>query len=100
MAATTHRQRITGPIWDRLRIARDNAGLTQQELAERLEVALKTVNNYENPRNLGTRKKPTVRAWAAECGASFTTLWGRDQGVAADRCMVQPRILGSLPAAA
>lgn len=52
------------------------AGLTQQDVANALGIALKTVNNYENPNYAGARKALVVRAWAALCGRGFEEIWG------------------------
>lgn len=60
----------------RLRAAREGAGLTQQQIADELGVALKTVNNYENPNYVGAKKAYVVRAWAELCGRNFEEIWG------------------------
>ena len=53
---------------DRLRKAREVAGYTRGELAERLSVARQSVNNYEHRR---TKPIPAIRkAWAEACGVS------------------------------
>lgn len=63
------------PVWtlgDRLRKARENAGLSQQELADAIGVARNTVGNGE----LGDhRPLPiTLRAWADATGVPLTWL--------------------------
>lgn len=68
MATTTTRRRLTGPMSQRLRTARVNAGYTQQEIADLTGMSLKSVNNYENARYAGNRKAIYVRAWAGICG--------------------------------
>lgn len=59
------------PTWDmadRLRKARETAGLTQTEMAERLSVSRSTVVNYEQRH---TRPLAAIRkAWADACGVS------------------------------
>jgi DNA-binding XRE family transcriptional regulator len=58
------------PQWtagDRFRKAREDAGLTQQELADELSVDRNTVSAYESDQ----RKRPmrsVVKAWAMRCG--------------------------------
>lgn len=60
----------------RLRTAREGAGLTQKQIAMTLGLALKTVNNYENPNYTGARKPIVVRAWAELCDRRFEEIWG------------------------
>jgi len=50
----------------RLRIAREHAGLDQDQLAERMEVGRSTVSNAENGR--GEPRRSTINAWAMACG--------------------------------
>jgi transcriptional regulator with XRE-family HTH domain len=58
------------PVWtpgDRFRKAREDAGLTQQELADAIGVDRKTISAYE----LDERKRPMksiISAWALRCG--------------------------------
>lgn len=56
-------------IAHRLRIAREFAGLEQQELADALDVARGTVSNAE----LGKRtpRRIMIKAWALRCGVSL-----------------------------
>lgn len=83
MPTVTPTRRLTGPMSKRLRAARVEAGFTQQELADRIGVVLKTVNNYENHKYPGARKIIVVRAWAQTCGRDFEDIWGRSrQGIA------------------
>lgn len=66
---------FTIPPWsvpDRLRKAREHAGLEQGELAESIDVSRTTVSNYErghvNPRKI------VVRQWALRTGVPFEWL--------------------------
>lgn len=64
MSATGH-----VPEWnlqDRLRKARESAGLDQAELADRIGVARTTVGHYE--RGLTTPKRPLLLSWALATG--------------------------------
>lgn len=74
--STPTRRRLTGPMSQRLRTARMALGLTQQDVADQLDISLKTVNNYENPNYAGARKALVVRAWASLCDRQFKELWG------------------------
>ena len=49
----------------RLRIAREYAGLEQEQLAEIIGVSRTTISNAENGR--GTPRKITLNAWALAC---------------------------------
>lgn len=61
---------------DRLEKARKEAGLSQAELAERIDVARSTVSNYESATYRKRRKDIVLRAWAAACEVPFE--WLRD----------------------
>lgn len=50
----------------RLRIAREFAGLEQEELAERMSVGRSTISNAENGK--GVPRRSTINAWALACG--------------------------------
>jgi len=50
----------------RLRIAREYAGLEQEELAERMGITRSTVSNAENGK--GAPRRTTINAWALACG--------------------------------
>lgn len=50
----------------RLRIAREYAGLDQDQLAERAELTRSTVSNAENGK--GEPRRSTINAWAMACG--------------------------------
>lgn len=53
-------------VHHRLRIAREYAGLEQEELAQRIGVSRNTVGNAEKGR--GKQRKITLNAWALACG--------------------------------
>ncbi len=57
----------------RLRIAREYAGLEQEELADRMGVTRSTISNCENPGH-GTPRRTTINAWALACGVPATWL--------------------------
>lgn len=64
--------RLTGmPLSMRLKTIRNDAGYTQQELAEGTGICLKSVVNYENPRYGRARTKSAVRVWAQFCGRTY-----------------------------
>ena len=50
----------------RLRIAREYAGLDQEQLADRMEVTRSTVSNAETGHAMPRRA--TINAWAIACG--------------------------------
>lgn len=56
-----------------MRIAREYAGLEQEELAARMGVTRSTISNAENGN--GKPRRTTVNAWALACGvpASWIT---------------------------
>ena len=57
----------------RLRIAREYAGLDQEQLADRMETARSTVSNAEQGK--GTPRRSTVNAWALACGVPAGWIW-------------------------
>jgi transcriptional regulator with XRE-family HTH domain len=62
------------PTWtlgDRLRKAREFAGLEQGELAEAIGISRGTVSNYELGRGQRPPKVIVLRAWAHQCGVPF-----------------------------
>ena len=66
------------PEWtqgDRLRKAREDAGLDQKELADRIGVSRATISNAE----VGSREtlEVTIRAWAMATGVPLAWLQGR-----------------------
>lgn len=65
---------LTVPNWtlgDRLRKAREHAGLEQGELASRVGISRNTVSNYELGRGQRPPKVVILRAWATECGVPY-----------------------------
>lgn len=65
------------PQWtlgDRLRKAREHAGMEQGELASRIGVSRGTVSNYELGRGQRPPKVVVLRAWAHECGVPYEWL--------------------------
>ena len=58
----------------RLRIAREYAGLEQEQLAERMEVGRSTISNAELGK--GTPRPTTVNAWALACGVQASWIKG------------------------
>ncbi len=68
--------RLSGPMSGRLKTIRLDAGLTQQDIADATGLALKTVNNYENPQYAGARKFVNVQAIATLCGRDVYEVWG------------------------
>jgi transcriptional regulator with XRE-family HTH domain len=71
----TDRPQPSPPEWtiaDRLRKARESAGLDQGELAERIGIARSTVSNYE--RGTHTPRRPIIRLWAEETGVPMDWL--------------------------
>lgn len=72
------------PVWDitdRLRKARESAGLDQRALAGRLGIGHATVGNYE--RGVTTPKRPLLLAWAMATGVDLPWLVGDDTSPAA-----------------
>lgn len=64
----------TVPSWtlgDRLRKAREHAGMEQGELAERIGISRGTVSNYELNRGTRPPKVVVLRAWANECNVPY-----------------------------
>ena len=51
---------------DRLRKAREHAGVSTDEMAAVLEVSARTIGNYENERT--PVKGPVIKEWAMRCG--------------------------------
>lgn len=65
------------PAWtlsDRLRKAREFAGLQQSELANTLGISRNSVSSYEGARS--TPRRPVLRTWADVCGVSYEWLTG------------------------
>lgn len=62
------------PQWtlgDRLRKAREHAGMDQLELANRIGISRNTVSNYELGNGTRPPKVVVLRAWANECGVPY-----------------------------
>jgi transcriptional regulator with XRE-family HTH domain len=62
------------PQWtlgDRLRKAREHAGMDQLELANRIGISRNTVSNYELGNGTRAPKVVVLRAWAHECGVPY-----------------------------
>lgn len=73
---TTLRAAGTVPSWttgDRLRKAREFAGLSQEQLAEAMGISRRTVSTYEGDAG-ATVKRPTLLAWAMLCGVDMDWL--------------------------
>ena len=64
----------------RLRIAREEAGLEQIDVAKELGVGRSTVSNYE--RGLTVPGKLVVNAWAVVCDVDVEWLKGNDEAPA------------------
>jgi DNA-binding XRE family transcriptional regulator len=65
------------PAWtlsDRLRKAREFAGLKQAELADEIGIARSSVVNYEAGRYAPSR--PVALSWAIRCGVDYGWLTG------------------------
>lgn len=65
----------TVPAWtmpDRLRKAREHAGLHQTELAAALGISRASISNYESGRTSPPR--PTLMVWAMRCGVPLSWL--------------------------
>lgn len=58
-------------VHDRLRRAREFAGLEQIELAERIYVSRGTVSNYERNSHGRGMREIVLRSWAMACGVSY-----------------------------
>ena len=59
------------PEWtiaDRLKKARETAGLEQAELARIIESSRNTISSYESNNYTRTRRRATLRLWAWACG--------------------------------
>lgn len=63
-------------IGDRLRKAREHAGLEQRQLAERAGISRATISNAE--RGVGNPSLPTLQAWAAACDVPVAWLLADD----------------------
>lgn len=84
---------LTNPVWtlgDRLAKAREHAGLTQEEMAERMGVSHSSIAKYENdaaqPRQFLTR----MQEWADICEVELNWLLGLDSAWAASGSNREP----------
>jgi transcriptional regulator with XRE-family HTH domain len=70
------------PSWtlaDRMRKAREYAGLKQTELAADIGIARSSITNYETGRK--TPSRPVLLSWALRCGVPLTWLrYGTEDG--------------------
>ena len=69
------------PTWtiaDRLRKARNHAGLSREEMAERVGVSERTVQNYESDE--WHRRRPVLRLWAEASGVPLEWITDGDEG--------------------
>lgn len=70
------------PVWtlgDRLRKAREFAGLDQDELAERIGISRGTVSNYELGRGQRPPKRIVINAWAEVTNVPVSWLTDTEQ---------------------
>jgi transcriptional regulator with XRE-family HTH domain len=74
MTETTAKGVPTWTLGDRLRKAREFAGMEQDELARRIGISRGTVSNYELGRGVRPPKVVVLRAWAQECGVPYSWL--------------------------
>lgn len=81
ITATPYQTRTSvPPVWsvaDRLRKARESAGLDQRELAERAGISRQTVSNAE--RGAGHPQRATLRVWAMATGVPLEWLLEGDK---------------------
>ncbi|NUP83863.1 MAG: helix-turn-helix transcriptional regulator [Nonomuraea sp.] len=90
------------PQWslgDRLRKARETAGLEQGELAVRVGVSRGTVSNYELNHGTRPRKPIVLRAWAEQTGVPLWWIMGGEETSRPDRPAVGASAAGNLLAA-
>jgi transcriptional regulator with XRE-family HTH domain len=83
--ATT--EEVTQPTWrlgERLAKARDHAGISRPEMADRLGVSERTIRNYENETVHVTRL--IALGYAAETGVMVEWLMGSDDPDLRSRC--------------
>ena len=75
MTEATHP--ATVPTWtlgDRLRKAREHAGLKQTEMAEEIGIGRSSIINYE--KNAAIPPRSVLIAWALRCGVDYEWLSG------------------------
>ena len=87
--STGHRH-FEWTVADRLRKAREEADMTQQQLAGRIDVSQRTISNYENGHYEGQRKPLVIKQWALATRFDYgLIMWGEsddpdDGGTLAD----------------
>lgn len=75
MSAVDEQQRIPSfTVGDRLRKAREKAGLDQEQFAHEIGVSRGTVSNYERADSVADLKKPFLMAWAMRTDVPFDWL--------------------------
>ena len=67
-------------IHDRLKKAREVAGLSRPELADRIYGSESTVSNYENNSYAKDMKEVFLRQWAMATGVSYDWIVGGHEG--------------------
>lgn len=72
MSEQTEWTGLSFTIGDRLRKAREWAGLEQEQLAAEIDISRGTVSNYE--RGETQPKKLALKAWAIRCGVPLSYL--------------------------
>lgn len=77
-------------LGESLRAARIDAGLSQQALADALEVCRETVSRIE--RGLGSPHTTTLAAWARICGVTTDSLLGIEPNVTTHRRTASGRL--------
>lgn len=92
---STHADSGLVPVFtvaDRLRKAREQAGLEQNELAERIGLGRTTISNYE--RGTTPPKRPLLLSWAMATGVSLDWLRGFDEPGATGGAGITPDSVG------
>lgn len=80
----THPELPTWTLGDRLRKAREFAGLDQGELAERIGISRGTVGNYELGHGVRRPKPVVINAWAAVTGVPLSWLTDMEEEAGRD----------------
>jgi len=75
MGKTQHR--LTGPLSNRLRQAREDADLTRPQLSEATGISERTIAYYEDPTYTRNRKTVFVKPWAEACGRTYEEIAGK-----------------------
>ena len=90
----TEQTALAVPAWtlgDRLRKAREFAGLEQGELAEQIGISRGTVSNYELGHGQRPPKRLVVRAWAEATGVPLDWFLEDDLDTEATTGGITPR---------